>query len=83
VLFRSHEQKVLSSSGRDADGHLRIPINTAMDAVIPRLHLRPDTPSGITTPGGEGRTFAGAVNAMPAPYSRPRIQGEIHKSAQK
>ena len=53
--LRAHEEKVLSSSGRDADGHLRIPINTAMDAVIPRLHLRPDTPSGITTPGGEGR----------------------------
>ena len=81
--LRAHEDQVLSSSGRDAAGHFHIPISNAMGAVISRLHLRPDTPSGITTPGGEGRTFSGAINAMPAPYQRPRIQGEIHKSAQK
>jgi hypothetical protein len=81
--LRAHEDKVLSGSGRDPAGHFHIPINSAMDAVIPRLHLRPDTPSGITTPGGEGRAFSGAINAMPAPYQRPRIQGEIHKRAQK
>jgi len=80
--MRAHESEVLNGSGKDADGHAHIPILQAMDAVVPRLNIGPNAPAGITTPGGEGRDFSGSVNAMPAPYSRPRIQGEIRKHAQ-
>ena len=79
---RAHEEEVLNSYGKDADGHLHIPIQRAMDAVIPQLPIAQNAPSGITTPGGEGRDFAGSINAMPAPYRRPSIQGEIRKHAQ-
>jgi hypothetical protein len=80
--LRAHEEQVLHSYGKSPDGHTHIPIDRAMDAIVSRLPVRPDTPQGLTTPGGEGRDFAGSVNAMPAPYRRPRIQGEIHKHAQ-
>ncbi len=80
--LRSHEDQVLNGFGRDADGRTHIPINRAMDAVVSRLSIRADAPQGITTPGGEGRDFAGSINAMPAPYQRPQIQGEIRKNAQ-
>lgn len=80
---RAHEDQILNSYGKDADGHVHIPITAAMDAVVSRLNIEPGAPQGITTPGGEGRQFAGSVNAMPAPYQRPQIQGEIHKNAQK
>ena len=57
--LRAHEDQVLSSYGKDANGHLRIPINRAMEAVIPTLKIRPGAPPGITTPGGEGRYSTG------------------------
>jgi len=79
---RAHNEQILNSYGKDADGHYHIPINQAMDAVVSKLTIAPDAPQGITTPGGEGRDFAGSVNAMPAPYRRPQISGEIHKHAQ-
>ena len=79
---RAHENQVLNESGRDAEGHMHIPIGQAMDAVVSRLSISPGAPQGITTPGGEGRAFAGSVNSMPAPYQRPQIQGEIRKHAQ-
>ncbi len=80
--LRAHEDQVLNGYGRDADGRTHIPINRAIDAVVSRLSIRPDAPEGITTPGGEGRDFSGSINAMPAPYRRPQIQGEIRKNAQ-
>jgi hypothetical protein len=79
---RAHEDQVLSSTGRDADGRMHIPIDRAMDAVVSRLTIAPNAPPGITTPGGEGRDFSGSVNAMPPAYRVPQIQGEIHKRAQ-
>jgi hypothetical protein len=78
---REEAQKLLNSSGRDADGHMHIPINQAMGMVVGRFNIAPNAPQGITTPGGEGRDFAGSINAMPAPYQRPQIQGEIQKHA--
>ncbi len=80
--LRAHEEQVLSSYGKDADGHTHIPIDRAIDAVVSRLTIGPGAPQGITTPGGEGRDFSGSVNSMPAPYQRPQIQGEIQKHAQ-
>jgi hypothetical protein len=79
---REDAQKLLNSSGRDADGHMHIPIDQAMSMVVGRLNVAQNAPQGITTPGGEGRDFAGSLNAMPAPYQRPQIQGEIQKHAQ-
>ena len=80
--IRAHEDEVLNGSGKDADGHMHIAISQAMDATVSKLNIRPGAPQGIITPGGEGREFAGSVNAMPAPYRRPQIQGEIQKHAQ-
>jgi hypothetical protein len=85
--MRAHEEEILNSSGKDADGHIHIPIDKAIDAVVSRLNVRPDAPQGITTPGGEGREFSRGLSDMPAPYQvpqhrAPQIQGEIHKHAQ-
>jgi hypothetical protein len=79
---REDALKLLNSSGPDADGHNHIPIDQAMTSVVSRLNIEPNAPQGITTPGGEGRNFAGSINSMPAPYQRPQIQGEIQKHAQ-
>jgi hypothetical protein len=78
---RADEDRVLSSFGKDPDGRVHVPIDRAMDAVVAHLKVQPDAGQGITTPGGEGRDFAGSVNAMPQPYQRPQIQGEIRKNA--
>ena len=80
--MRAHEEQILSSYGKDADGRFHIPIGAAMNAVLPQLKVAPDAPQGITAPGGQGRDFAGSIHDMPAPYQRPQIQGEIHKNAQ-
>jgi hypothetical protein len=79
--LRADEDRVLNSYGKDAQGHVHIPIDRALNAVVSRLDARPDAPQGITTPGGEGRDFSGSLDAMPAPYRRPQIRGEIHKNA--
>jgi len=79
---RAHNDQILNSYGKDANGQVHIPIEQAMDAVVSKLNIGPDAPQGITTPGGEGREFAGSVNAMPPPYRRPQISGEIRKHAQ-
>jgi hypothetical protein len=79
---RAHEDQVLNGSAKDAEGRVHIPIDRAMDAVLSRLNISPDAPPGITTPGGEGRDFAGSVNSMPPAYRKPQIQGEIRKHAQ-
>lgn len=80
--LRAHEDQLLNNGGKDPDGRVHTPLNQAMDAVVPRLTVAPNAPVGITTPGGEGRNFAGSVNAMPPQYRRPQISGEIHKNAQ-
>jgi hypothetical protein len=85
--LRAHEDEVLNSSGKDAEGHMHIPIGQAMAAVISRLNIRPDAPPGITTPGGGGREFSRGLKDMPPAYQtsqrpRPQIQGEIQKHAQ-
>lgn len=79
--LRAHEDQVLNSYGKDANGHLRIPINRAIGAVIPSLKIRPGAPQGLTTPGGEGRYSTGAENADRAPY-RIEIKGGTQKNAQ-
>ncbi|HMF75969.1 MAG TPA: hypothetical protein VK604_09940 [Bryobacteraceae bacterium] len=77
--MRAHEDEVLNSSGKDKDGHVHVPISQAMDTVVSSFKIAPGATRGITTPGGEGRTFAGSLNDMPAAY-RPSIQGEIQKN---
>lgn len=81
--LRAHEDQVLSSYGKDANGKVHIPIQQAMDATPGRLQVATDAPQGIITPGGETRVFSGSLNDMPAPYKRaqPSIQGEIRKGA--
>jgi hypothetical protein len=81
-VFRAHEEQVLNEYGKDANGHLHIPIERAVEAVVPRLPVRPDAPSGITTPGGQGREFAGSVNTIEASSGGPKIKGAIRKHAQ-
>jgi len=79
--LRAREDQMLDSYGKDANGHLRIPINRAMEAVMPNLKIRPGAPVGITTPGGEGRYSAGVENANRVPY-RIEIKGGVQKNAQ-
>ena len=80
--LRAHEDQVLNSSGRDAQGHYHIPIADAMGTVVARLRVEPDAPVGQTTPGGGGRAYAGSVTDMPANAPAPSIKGEIRKHAQ-
>jgi hypothetical protein len=80
--LRAHENDLLTNGGKDAEGRVHVPINQAMDNVVSRLTIAPNAPVGITTPGGQGRDFAGSVNAMPPQYRQPQIQGEIRKNAQ-
>jgi hypothetical protein len=79
--LRAREDQILNNYGKDANGHVHIPIDKAIDAVTARLSIAPGAPQGITTPGGEGRDFAGSVNNMPPQYQKPQIQGEIRKNA--
>jgi len=80
--MRKQEDQVLNGYGKDADGRYHIPINVAMNAVLPQLKIAPNAPEGLVTPGGEGRDFSRSIYDMPGPYRRPRIQGEIQKHAQ-
>jgi hypothetical protein len=81
--MRAHENDVLNSSGKDANGRIHVPIDKAMDTVVSRLQVEPNAPRGIYTPGGEGRAFSGGLSNMPPAYHQaPQIQGEIRKRAQ-
>jgi hypothetical protein len=80
--MRAHEQDVLNLSGKDKDGHFHVPIGQAMGLVVTRLNVRPDSPQGLTTPGGTDNEFSHSLADMPAAYQRPAIQGEIRKNAQ-
>jgi hypothetical protein len=79
--LRAREIGVLNG-GKDAEGRTHTPIAQAMDSIVPRLTVAANAPVGITTPGGQGRSFAGSVNAMPPQYRQPQITGEIRKNAQ-
>jgi hypothetical protein len=81
--LRAHEDQVLTGYSREADGRVHIPIDRAMDAVVPRLKIGTNAEPGATTPGGGGREFAGSVSTLPVPPRGPKIQGEIRKHAQK
>ena len=77
--LREHEDRILNGYGSDAAGRLHIPIDRAMDAVVPRLKIRADAPTGITTPGGEGRDFGGNRGLKRAPYRiEIKAEGEVH-----
>jgi hypothetical protein len=65
--LRAHEDSMLTSYGKDAAGHLHVPISLAMNAVISHLKIRPGAPSGINTPGGEGRGYGASPGAISAP----------------
>ncbi len=82
--LRAREDQILNNYGKDANGHIHIPIDKAIDAVTARLNVAPGAPQGIQTPGGEGRDFAGSINNMPygKPQAQTQIQGEIRKNAQ-
>lgn len=83
--MRAHENKVLNSAGKDAEGRLHIPIDKAMDDVVSKLNTNPGEPTGLTTPGGQGRIFSHGLADMPPAYQSAKqtvIQGEIQKHAQ-
>jgi hypothetical protein len=80
--MRAEEDRVLNSTGKDAEGHYHIPISDAMGVVVARLKIEPNAPVGLATPGGGGRAFSGSVADMPPQYRRPTIKGEIRKNAQ-
>lgn len=83
--LRAHEEEVLSSSGTDANGHVHIAIADAMDQVISQLKIRPGSPAGLTTPGGNSGDYSGTVKAVPPGYQGqpgPTISGEIRKNGQ-
>jgi hypothetical protein len=63
--LRAREDRVLHTYGKDAEGHVRVPIGLAMDSIIPRLTIRPGAPAGINTPGGEGRGHGASQPAAP------------------
>ena len=77
--LRAHAESILNSYGKDASGRTHIPIDQAIDSVQSRLTIVPGALKGLMTPGGEGRPFADSLNAMPEPYKKPAIQGEIRK----
>jgi hypothetical protein len=78
--LRGREEEILKGTGRDAAGRLHVPIERAMDAVIPSLHVRPNAPTGTTSPGGEGREFGGSQSTNRTPY-RIEIKAEAEKRA--
>jgi hypothetical protein len=74
--------KILNSAGKDRNGNYHIPINQAIDLMAGKMNVRPNSPPGLTIPGGQGRDFAGSLANMPPGYQPPTIQGEIRKNAQ-
>jgi hypothetical protein len=59
----TQEEQMLRSYGKDAQGHIHIPIDRAMDLVLPKLPTRPDSPRGQNTPGGNDWNFSGHAKA--------------------
>jgi hypothetical protein len=88
-VLRANEDKILNSYGKDAEGHIHIPIQRAMDNVLPTLSIEPNAPVGLTTVPGQGREFSGSVKDFPPGYSQPQqqppgvgLKGEVEKHAQ-
>ena len=85
--LREHEEEILNSGGKDDNGHVHIPITQAMDQVISQLKIRPESPAGLTNPGGIGWDYNGSVKTVPPGYQGPQqpatIRGEIRKNAKK
>jgi hypothetical protein len=76
------QEKILNSAGKLPNGAEHIPIEQAINDVSGKLPVRPDSPPGLTVPGGQGREFAGSLSNLPPGYQPPTIQGEIRKNAQ-
>lgn len=76
------QEKILHSAGKLPNGAEHIPIEQAIDQISGKLPVRPDSPPGLTIPGGQGRDFAGSLANLPPGYQPPTIQGEIRKNAQ-
>ena len=87
-VLRAHEDEILNGYGKDADGHIHIPIDHAMDLVLGRLQIRPEAPPGLRIPGGNSYDFTGSVNTYPPSYQAPAavpgepLKGKVEKSAQ-
>jgi hypothetical protein len=90
-VLRENEDKILKSYGKDAEGHIHIPIEKAMDDVVPTLKIQPNAPVGLTTVPGQGRGFSGSVQDFPPGYMQPQqpapqpgvgLKGEVEKHAQ-
>ena len=81
-VLRAHEEKILHSYGRDAAGRIHIPIDQAMADVIPRLNIRPGSPPGSVTPGGEGREFGHGHLTAPTPFRIEIKAGSTKNNAQ-
>ena len=88
TVLRAHEDEILNGYGKDAQGHIHIPIDRAMSLVVGRLPIRPDASPGLTVPGGNAYDFTGSVNTYPPAYqtpaapSEPQLKGKVEKSAQ-
>jgi len=56
--MRAHENEVLNSTGKDAQGRVHIPVGNAMDFVASKINTKSGEPVGLTTPGGQDRIFS-------------------------
>ncbi|MGC2658424.1 MAG: hypothetical protein WA324_10755 [Bryobacteraceae bacterium] len=86
-VLRAEEDKILNGYGKDAEGHIHIPITKAMDDVLPTLTIEPNAPAGLITTPGQGREFAGSVRDFPPGLKEPPqpetgLKGEVEKHAQ-
>jgi hypothetical protein len=80
IELRAHDKEILDGIGKDASGQPYVPIDRAMEEVLPTLKIRPGAPSGAMTQGGEGRTsHGGDVNREPY---RIEIKGGAQPNAQ-
>jgi hypothetical protein len=79
--MRAEEAKELAATGRDKAGRMHIPIENAINDVVPRLTIAPNAPRGIYTPGGQGREYSHPLTPAQG-NERPEIQGEVRKNAQ-
>jgi len=83
--LRAHENEVLETTGKDAQGHTHIPLDRALEAEMSRLPVAPGAPKGIQTPGGDASDSSGGTSSKSVGIGtqpRPQIQGEIRKNAQ-
>ncbi len=60
-----------NSTGRTPDGHVHIPIDSAMDAVVSQLNITADAPPGYHGAGRTRPRFRGQLASMPPAYQTP------------